>query len=152
MKSVKILLRTAAALMVVHLIGHTIGHAGWKKPADPAQLAVVKQMNGPKFPFMGVNRSMGEYFDGYGIGCSIAMLIFILVLWSISSELSTSPRLAKKAMVSISLCLLAWGIDELIFFFPFAASLTLIAFVCTLAAYFLYKPDFGDTQQPSVIL
>ena len=97
-------------------------------------------MTGHKFPFMGVNRSMGEYFDGYGIGCSIAMAVFVLVLWSVSGELKTSPGLAKKIMLSIAVCLLAWGVDEMVFFFPFAASLTLIAFASTMAAYFLYKP------------
>ena len=150
MKITKILLRTAAAIMAVHLIGHSIGHSGWKKPTDPRQLAVVNEMNGPKFPFMGVTRSMGEYFDGYGFGCSIAMIIFILILWSTSTELITSPRLAKKAIMIIGLCLLAWGIDELIFFFPLAASFTLIAFVCTLTAYFLYKPEYVGTVKASV--
>ena len=148
MKRTKILLRTAAVLMVIHLIAHTMGHSRWKKPTDPVQLTVVRGMTGPKFLFMGVNRSMGEYFDGYSIGCSIGMAVFILVLWSISNELNTSSRLARKAMMSIAVCLLAWGIDEILFFFPFAASFTLVAFVCTLAAYFLYKPGFVDVRKP----
>jgi hypothetical protein len=140
MKPVRILLRVAAVLMLIHLIGHTIGHFGWKKSNDPIQLGVIRQMTGPKFPFMGATHSMGEFFDGYGIGCSICMLFFILVLWNVSSELNTASRLSKKLIMSVALCLLAWGIDEVIFFFPFAAGITLIAFVCTLVAYILLKP------------
>ncbi len=31
MKTPKILLRIAAVLMLIHGLGHTIGHSGWKK-------------------------------------------------------------------------------------------------------------------------
>jgi len=139
MKRTNILLKIAAGLMIIHVIGHSIGHSGWKKSTDTVQQEVIRQMTGPKFPFMGVTRSMGEYFDGYGYGCTIAMVAFVLVLWSISGELATSPRLAKKAMIAIAICLLAWGLDEVLFFFPFAAATSLIASACTLAAYFSYK-------------
>ena len=142
MKTPKILLRIAAALMLMHLLGHTIGHSGWKKSTDRVQQEVIRQMTGPKFPFMGVTRSMGQYFDGYGYACSIGLLLFILVLWFLSGELPNAPGLAQKLMLSAALCLLAWGIDELIFFFPFAACITLLAFVLTLVAFFLYKPGY----------
>jgi hypothetical protein len=140
MNRTKLLLRIAAGLMLIHLVGHSIGHSGWKKSNNPLLQEVISQMTGPKFPFMGVTRSMGEYFDGYGYAVSIGMIIFILILWSISGELETSPRLAKKAMLAIGVCLFAWGIDEVIFFFPFAAANSLIAFVCTIAAYISFKP------------
>ena len=140
MKTPKILLRIAAILMLIHVAGHTMGHSGWKKTTDRAQQVIVKQMTGPKFPFMGVSRSVGEYYDGYGYACSVGMLLFVLVLWFISGELYNAPTLIKKLLLSVSLCLLIWGIDELIFFFPFAAGITLLAFALTLAALLTYKP------------
>ncbi len=117
MKTPKILLRIAAVLMLIHGSGHTIGHSGWKNSTDQIQQGVIRQMTGPKFPFMGVMRSMGEYFDGYGYACSIAILFFTLVLWFTSGELHASPGLAKKMMLTMFVCLFAWGIDEVIFFF-----------------------------------
>jgi hypothetical protein len=140
MKTSKNLLRIAAILMFIHLVGHTIGHSGWKKSTDPVQKEVIRQMTGPKFPFMGKSHSMGDYFDGYGYAGSVGMLLFVLVLWFVSGELYASPGLAKKLMLSAAICLLASGIDELIFFFPFAAYTTLLAFALTLTAFFLYKP------------
>jgi hypothetical protein len=140
MKTPKILIRIAAILMLVHLLGHTTGFSGWKKATDPAQQEVIKQMTGPRFSFMGAIHSMGDYYDGFGYGCSIGMLLFILVLWFVSGELGASPGLAKKMLLSVAVCLLAWGIDEIICFFPFAACTTLLAFVLTTTAYFLYKP------------
>jgi hypothetical protein len=147
MKTPKILLRIASALMLIHVLGHTVGFSGWKKPTDPVQQEVIRQMTGPKFPFMGVTRSMGEYYDGFGYGCTVGMLLFILVLWFVSGELYAAPGLAKKLLLSVALCLLAWGIDELIFFFPFAACLTLLAFVLTLTAFFLYKPGYVAVKE-----
>ena len=140
MKTPKILLRIAACLMLIHGLGHTIGHSGWKNSTDPVQQGVIHQMTNPKFPFMGVTRSMGEYFDGYGYACSVAMLLCTLVLWLTSGELYRSPGLAKKMMLSMSVCLLGWGIDEIIFFFPFAAGTSLLAAACAFAAFVLYKP------------
>ncbi len=141
MKTPKILLRIAAALMLIHGLGHTIGHSGWKYSTDPVQQGVIHQMTGPKFPFMGVTRSMGEYFDGYGYACTIGLLIFVLALWFTSGELSTSPGLAKKMMLTMAVCLLGWFIDEIIFFFPFAAGTSLLAAACTFGASVLYKPE-----------
>ena len=141
MKTPKILLRVAAILMLVHLLGHSAGFSGWKKASGPAQQEVIKQMTVPRFPFMGAIHSMGDYYDGFGYGCSIAILMFILLLWFVSGELSTSPRLAKKVILTISICLLAWGMDELLFFFPFATCISLLSFGFTITAYFLYKPE-----------
>jgi hypothetical protein len=140
MKTPKILIRIAAILMLVHLLGHTIGFSGWKKATDPAQQEIIKRMTGQRFPFMGAIHSMGDYYDGFGYGCSIAILLFILILWFVSGELNSSPRLAKKVLLSVSLYILAWGIDEIIFFFPFATCITLLTFVLTITAYFLYNP------------
>jgi hypothetical protein len=141
MKTSKILLRVAAFLMLIHGLGHTIGHSGWKKSTDTIQQGVIQQMTGPKFPFMGVTRSMGEYFDGYGYACSIAMMLCTLVLWFTSGELYGSPGLAKKMMLTMGICLLGWGVDEIIFFFPFAAGTSLLAGACALGAFFLHKPE-----------
>jgi hypothetical protein len=137
----KILLRVASILMLMHAIGHTFGQMGWKQSTDPAQNRVIQQMTGPKFPFMGVYRSMGNYFDGYGYSVSISILVTVLILWFVSADLSSNTLLIKKIILMISLSLSAIGIDELVFFFPFAAGTTLLASVCGfISFYLLVKP------------
>jgi hypothetical protein len=96
MKTPKILLRIAAILMVVHFFGHTLGFSGWKKATDPVQQDVIKQMTGPKFPLMGAIHSMGEYYDGFGYGCSIAILLFILTLWFVSGRIEYIAPAGQK--------------------------------------------------------
>jgi hypothetical protein len=130
----KLLLRIAAILILIHGVLHTTGFGQWKQDPDPAKHEVIKQMTGQKFPFMGTSRNMGEYYDGFGYGCSIALILIAFLLWIVSGELSSNPSLAKKIIAVISFALLVWATDELIYFFPFAVGLTLVASICGFGA------------------
>jgi len=48
------------------------------------------------------------------------------LLWIVSGATAQNTVLVKKIQAVMCIVLLAWGIDELIFFFPFAASLRLL--------------------------
>jgi hypothetical protein len=126
----KLLLRIAAILILIHGVLHTTGFSQWKQDPDPARHEVIKQMTAQKIPFMGTSRNMGEYYDGFGYASSIALILIAVLLWIVSGELSANPSLAKKVIIVISFSLLVWATDELIYFFPFAAGLTLVASIC----------------------
>lgn len=130
----KILLRIASAAMIFHLIGHTFGHLSWETTTDPVKQEVISQMIGHKFPFMGTTRSMGEYFNGFSYATSIGMILMAIILWIVAGVLKEPGKLAFKILVTITICLFAWSIDEFIFFFPFAACTTLFAGILALIA------------------
>jgi len=143
----KVLLRIAAILMLLHAIGHTIGASTWKKTPNVEKRAVIESMSAHKFPFMGVERSMAEYYDGYGFACTLALLLITAVLWITSNVAPHSIALVKNILFVMSFILLAWGIDELIFFFPFAAAFSLLSFLLTLIATLrLMKPAAVKTR------
>src|SRR5260221_1984915 len=133
----KLFIRIAAVLIFIHAFGHTVGHSGWKKATDPVEHQVIQQMTGHKFPFMGVNRSLAEYFDGYGYAGSIAMFLISAILFIIAADLSTNTKLARNITLAISTGFLCWAINEWIFFFPFATAITFLAFVSSMYAYYL---------------
>src|ERR1700745_3219202 len=110
----KLLLRIAAVLMFIHCVLHTIGFSGWK--TDPTRQEVIKAMTGQKLPFMGANRSMGEFYDGFGYASTISLLLIAVLLWIVSGELA-SRSLAKKMILTLAVILAFWGLDEIIFFF-----------------------------------
>ena len=126
----KLLLRIAAILILIHGVLHTTGFGQWKDDPDPAKHEMIKLMTGQKFPFMGTSRNIGQYYDGFGYGCSIALILIAVLLWIVSGELSSSPSLARKVIAVVSFSLLIWATDELIYFFPFAAGLSLVAAIC----------------------
>lgn len=130
----KILLRLASIVMILHDVGHMIGSLTWKQAAEPEKQQVIKQMTGQKFPFMGAVRSMGDYYDGYGYASALAILSISAILWIVSGSLTQNPNLAKKILITLAATLFAWGANELIFFFPFAASFSLLAFALTAIA------------------
>jgi hypothetical protein len=130
----KLLLRIAAILMLIHLIGHSIGHSGWKKDTDPGKAEVVRVMTGAHFPFMGVSRSMGDYYEGYGYVTSAALLLMVLVLWFSSSGTGGDNRSIGQIVLTVGIVLIAICGLEFAFFFPFAAGISLLAGLFTLAA------------------
>jgi ABC-type multidrug transport system permease subunit len=133
----KLLLRVAAVLIFIHCFLHTIGFTSWKQPADPLEGQIVQQMTGHKFPFMGASHSLADYYDGFGYASSIALFLIAAILFIIAADLSSNAALAKKIIITLGIGLLFWGIDELIFFFPFAAVITLTACACTFASLYL---------------
>src|SRR5258708_1593045 len=126
----KLLLRIAAILIFIHAVLHTVGFSGWKSDPDPAKHQVIAQMTRQKFPLMGTSRNMGEYYDGFGYASSIALLLIGFLLWVTAGESTSNTTLSKKVILILSFGLLFWGADEIIYFFPFAASITLLACLC----------------------
>lgn len=130
----KTLLRVASIVMLLHDLGHTFGALTWKQSEDPAMQEVIKQMTENKSPFMGAVRSMGEYYDGYGFASALSMLFIAAILWITSNATLQNSGLVKNILIVTSITLLLWGIGELIFFFPFAAAFSLLAFLLTTIA------------------
>jgi hypothetical protein len=133
MKS-KVLLRVASIVMLLHNAGHMVGATTWKQSEDPAMQEVIRQMTENKFPFMGAVRSMGEYYDGYGFLSALAMLLIAAILWITSNATVQNAGIVKSILVVTAIALLLWGVMELFFFFPFAASFSLLAFLLTAIA------------------
>lgn len=131
----KILLRLASLLMLIHLIGHSFGQNGWKKNDDPVMRQVAHWMTGPRFPFMGVSRSMGDYFDGYGYIASISMAVVAVLLWLASTKTAVHGQVLRKEILVLALGLLAFSGVEFLYFFPFAAVISCTAATLTLVSW-----------------
>jgi hypothetical protein len=129
--SPKALLRFASIVILLHMAGHTIGHSSWKATSDPVKQEVINQMFGHQFAFMGATRSMGEFYDGYGWFAAIALLATGVLLWIVSDSAAESPGVSRRILIVLCLFLFAIGIEELIYFFAFAASFSLLAAVLT---------------------
>jgi hypothetical protein len=117
--------------MFLHLAGHTIGHSSWRQTADPVKQEVINQMVGHQFPFMGATRSMGDYYEGYGWFSAIALLAISVLLWTLSGTVAKTPDASIRILSILCVWEFAFGVEELLFFFAFAASFSLIAAALT---------------------
>jgi hypothetical protein len=129
MKS-KILLRVACLLILVHLLGHSLGHLSWDKPKDPKMKEVVDMMKGYSTEFMGASKSMANYYEGYSIIMFFVFAMTIMILWSVSSFIETNKPIAVKILYPIAITYLAFGVVEYLYFFLFAASISFLTGVC----------------------
>ncbi len=123
----KLLLRLAALVILIHILGHLMGHSTWKTPQDPARQEVVNMMLEQKSPFMGAIRSLGDYYEGYSNIITVTLVTLMVILWLLSGVSTESTKISKIVLIPIALCLLTFSVFEFIYFFPFAASISLMA-------------------------
>jgi hypothetical protein len=71
---------------------------------DPVYKSIVDGMTSHKFPFMGAIHTLGDYYEGFGYACSMALLLTAIVLWFVSGE---RTELAKKIIFAIGAALVA---------------------------------------------
>jgi hypothetical protein len=134
----KILLRAASVAMLVHDAVHTYRILLWRETDDPDQQEVIGLMTTQRFPFVGVMRSMGDRFEGFFLADSLALLFFAVVFWLISNDPKSS--LARNILIAMFALLTPWWIVELIYLFPGAALMTLVAWLLSGVVLLRMKP------------
>jgi hypothetical protein len=125
----KLALRIAAILMLLHTAGHTMGALTWKKAPNVRVAAVVTGMENEHFDFMGRSLTLASFFNGYGFIMIGVLLLISILLWLLSS----AP--VRSMILLLGLFLVFMAIMEFIYFFPFAAAFSLLAGISTLFAY-----------------
>ena len=135
----KVLLRIAAALILVHLLGHSVGHAGWDHPEDPKMMDVVTVMKSYKAEFMGAVKSMADYYNGYSILIFGLYAMTISLLWLTSGFILEQPSIAGKILYPVGIAYVFFGVVEFLYFFPFAASMSFFAGILTLFSIIVTK-------------
>lgn len=128
----KLLLRIAAVFMLLHTAGHTMGALTWKEAPNEAVGKVISGMQAEPFDFMGRSVTLASFFDGYGMIMIPVLLLTSALLWLISGE--SGNRLAVGIATLLTVFLLLMAVLEYIYFFPFAATITLLAGICALFA------------------
>lgn len=139
MQTAHILIWAAVGCMVLHILGHMMGVATWKRSSDPTRKVVVDHMVKHKFPFMGALRSLANMYDGFGHAATAAMVFLVLLLGLATFHLTDAAPFVHPFLLLSGLYLFAWAIDEIIFFFPLAAGMSGVSGVLVLIAWYLTR-------------
>lgn len=121
----KLLIRISAVLIIVHLLGHTIGLLSWDDETGPL-FGVVKEMKSHSAKFMGATKSMADYYNGYSLIIFVFLVMSVFVLWILSNHISTSQRLVKQILYAVGIAYLFLGVIEFFNFFPFVAIISIL--------------------------
>jgi len=128
----KLLLRIASVVMLLHTMGHTFGALSWKNAPNAAVAAVIAGMQKEHFNFMGRLSTIAAFYEGYGVIMIFVLLLLSALLWLLSGH--TTNLVARGMLILLGIFLVILSVCEYIYFFPFAALLSLIAGVCVLLA------------------
>jgi hypothetical protein len=85
-------LRIASVLTLIHCILHTFGGVLAAPRNGAEEVSVIETMKSHRFDVMDSMRSYWDFFFGYGLFVTIALLVQALLFWQLS-------RLAKPNLV-----------------------------------------------------
>ncbi len=130
----KVLLRIAAVLLVIHTLGHLMGHLGWDKPEDKKMQAVVDAMHSYSAAFMGAHKSMADYYNGYSLMMFGLFGMTISLLWILSIDAEKQMNIVRRLLYPVAIAYLFFGAIEFGYFFPFAGAISSLVGLLVLTA------------------
>jgi len=96
--SATVLYRIAAFVFILFALGHTFGFLSFRAPSAEAR-AVFDSMNTVHFEVGGHSFSYGAFYRGFGLSCTVSMLLSAFLAWHLG-------ELARSAPASVGL--LGW--------------------------------------------
>lgn len=127
------LIRIAAVFTGLLAIGHTLG-APWI-PANSGMAAVIEQsMHAAHFNVMGSERSLWDFYVGFGASLSVYLATNAVVLWQLAAIAKADLGRARPMLFSFALSSIVASIVLFRFFFAAPIVLSLLATLCVVLA------------------
>ena len=132
------LFRIASVVFLLFAIGHTFGFLSFKPPTAEG-LAVKKAMSDVVFKVGGADLSYGGFYRGFGLSCTISMLLSAILCWQLGALSTVRPRaiagvawsLFGGQVVGVVLSVKYFGLPPAVFSAALTALLGWTAFLLT---------------------
>jgi hypothetical protein len=134
-----VLLRIAAIVAFLYALGHTLGMP-WVPDEGPETMAIVQSMAAHRFDAMGAQRSMRDFYFGFGISISVFMLAQAILLWLIAGQARLDPERMRPFIAVLLLAFIANAIIAAMYFFAVPCVMASIIAICLLIAWIAAKP------------
>jgi hypothetical protein len=85
-----LLYRIAAVIFVLFAVGHTYGFLSLRPPSAEGQ-SVYNSMNSVHFEVRGRSYSYGNFYRGFGLSCTVAMLLSAFLSWHLGQLARSAP-------------------------------------------------------------
>jgi len=85
-----LLYRIAALVFVFFAVGHTYGFLSLRAPSAEGR-AVYDSMNTVRFELHGRSYSYGDFYRGFGLSCTVAMLLSAFLSWHLGQLARFTP-------------------------------------------------------------
>jgi hypothetical protein len=80
----------AAVVFVLFAVGHTYGFLSLRPPSAEGR-AVFDSMSAVRFEVRGRSYSYGEFYRGFGLSCTVAMVLSAFLSWHLGQLARSAP-------------------------------------------------------------
>lgn len=88
--SATLLYRIAAVLFIIFAAGHTVGFLTFRAPSAEGR-AILDSMNSVRFDVKGHSYSYGNFYRGFGLSCTVSMVLFAFLAWHLGQLARSTP-------------------------------------------------------------
>lgn len=89
--SATLLYRISAFVFILFALGHTFGFLSFRAPSAEGR-AVCDAMNNVHFEFGGRSLSYGGFYRGFGLSCTVSMILSAFLSWHLGELARSAPR------------------------------------------------------------
>ncbi|PJZ54390.1 LIC_13387 family protein [Leptospira adleri] len=137
----KILIRIASVLMLIFTLGHSIGHFTRYNTTDIRAINTITSMQMTKIPMEGVDKTYDQFYSGMSLNLSITLITFAVLLWLLSNLVPSNPKIVRKLLIPIFLCVFCFSITGFVYFFPAPTLISCLAALSILTSIFLLRKE-----------
>jgi RsiW-degrading membrane proteinase PrsW (M82 family) len=129
-----ILLRVASALTLIFCAGHTY-RALDPSSRGPEEAAVFMAMQAYPFNIMGFRRTHWDFYRGFSLLFSVALLVLALLLWQIGAMAKSEHSGTRPLIGTLFAGYLAFTVLCGVYFFTAPAALSAAIAICLALAF-----------------
>jgi hypothetical protein len=128
------LIRSAAVIAALLAIGHTLG-APWIPAHGDRAASISQSMKTTSFHAMGTDRTLWEFYVGFGATLSVYLLTNAVLLWQLGTIAKDDAARGRPLLLTLALSSIAGSVVITRFFFAAPIVLSLGVALCAVAAY-----------------
>jgi hypothetical protein len=139
--------RSAAVLLLVFAVGHTLGF----RQSDPTWGvdAVLGSMRSIHFDVQGFNRSYWDIFQAAGFSVGVFYLFAAILAWQLSGLPAATLALMRSTAWSFAFCFAAITVVSWRYLFILPIAFSIVITVCLTAAAWLSATKVSSPSLPS---
>jgi len=128
------LLRIASGLTFVFFGGHTL-RALDPSSRGPEEAAVFMAMQSYPFSIMGFRRTHWDFYRGFSLLFSVALLLLAVLLWQLSGIAKSDPARTRPLVATLFVGYIAFTVLCGMFFFTAPAAVSAAVAICLALAF-----------------
>ncbi len=110
-------LRIASVLTFIHCVLHTVGGVFGSPTHGQEEVAIIDAMKSRRFEWLGSMRSYWDFFFGYGLIVTLALLVEAILLWQLAMYAKANPGWVRPIAALLLFNFVAMSIVSWKYFF-----------------------------------